>query len=198
MLDEEEWAWIVEMATGDFDHLLFGTSLPLPPRPRTSPPGSRQRGRLRRRLGPPRARIGESVRQLVDLEHWPAFHKSFTDLSTPATLRRLGRALERRPSRLGNGPLRRRTPRLPGEDGLRRRRQDPRLPVDKLPPAKPARPPRTPRHALRVDGRGRRVGEALLDWPASRNQKSAGTSCTKRPGSTTTSPVSRSGAAKPF
>ena len=27
MLDQEEWAWIVEMATGDFDHLLFGTSL---------------------------------------------------------------------------------------------------------------------------------------------------------------------------
>ncbi|MGH3148013.1 MAG: alkaline phosphatase D family protein, partial [Rubrobacter sp.] len=28
MLDDEEWAWIEDKATGDFDHLLFGTSLP--------------------------------------------------------------------------------------------------------------------------------------------------------------------------
>jgi hypothetical protein len=29
MVDAEEWAWISDKATGDFDHLLFGTSLPL-------------------------------------------------------------------------------------------------------------------------------------------------------------------------
>src|SRR5919112_332715 len=29
MLDDEEWAWIEGKATGDFDHFLFGTSLPL-------------------------------------------------------------------------------------------------------------------------------------------------------------------------
>src|SRR5918998_1851883 len=28
MLDVEEWAWIEDTATGDFDHLIFGTSLP--------------------------------------------------------------------------------------------------------------------------------------------------------------------------
>ncbi len=28
MLDDDEWSWIEEKATGDFDHLLFGTSLP--------------------------------------------------------------------------------------------------------------------------------------------------------------------------
>ena len=28
MVDEAEWDWIVERATGDFDHLLIGTSLP--------------------------------------------------------------------------------------------------------------------------------------------------------------------------
>jgi hypothetical protein len=29
MVDAEEWAWIEDMATGGFDHLLIGTSLPL-------------------------------------------------------------------------------------------------------------------------------------------------------------------------
>ena len=29
MLDDGEWTWIEEKATGDFDHLLFGTSLPV-------------------------------------------------------------------------------------------------------------------------------------------------------------------------
>ena len=135
MLDEEEWAWIVEMATGDFDHLLFGTSLPLPPWPRTPPPGSGQRGRLRRRLGPPRSQdrgVGPPTRRPGALVCLPQIlHRPYK----PATLRRSGRYLERRPSRLGNDPLRRRAPRLPGEDGLRRRRRNPRLPVGKLPPA---------------------------------------------------------------
>src|SRR3712207_8882054 len=29
MVDADEWAWIEDRATGGFDHLLFGTSLPL-------------------------------------------------------------------------------------------------------------------------------------------------------------------------
>jgi hypothetical protein len=29
MVDAEEWAWVSEKATGGFDHLLIGTSLPL-------------------------------------------------------------------------------------------------------------------------------------------------------------------------
>ena len=29
MLNREEWTWIEGQATGDFDHLLFGTSLPV-------------------------------------------------------------------------------------------------------------------------------------------------------------------------
>ena len=28
MLDDEEWDWVHEHATGGFDHLLIGTSLP--------------------------------------------------------------------------------------------------------------------------------------------------------------------------
>jgi PhoD-like phosphatase len=81
MLDEEEWAWIVEMSTGDFDHLLFGTSLPLLLGPGLHNLEAASEAICAGAWGSPAARIGESVRQLVDLEHWSAFHTSFTDLT---------------------------------------------------------------------------------------------------------------------
>jgi PhoD-like phosphatase len=81
MLDEEEWAWIVEMATGDFDHLLFGTSLPFLLGPGLHHLEAASEAVCAGAWGRPAARIGESVRQLVDLEHWSAFHTSFTDLT---------------------------------------------------------------------------------------------------------------------
>jgi hypothetical protein len=81
MLDDEEWAWIVEMAKGDFDHLLFGTSLPFLLGPGLHHLEAASEAVCAGAWGRPAARIGESVRQLVDLEHWPAFHKSFTDLA---------------------------------------------------------------------------------------------------------------------
>jgi hypothetical protein len=81
MLDEEEWAWIVEKATGDFDHLLFGTSLPLLLGPGLHHLEAASEAVCAGAWGRPAARVGESIRQLVDLEHWSAFRKSFTDLT---------------------------------------------------------------------------------------------------------------------
>src|ERR687889_1720784 len=81
MLDEEEWDWIVEKATGEFDHLLFGTSLPLLLGPGLHHLEAANEAVCSGAWGRPAARIGESIRQLVDLEHWPAFHKSFTALA---------------------------------------------------------------------------------------------------------------------
>ena len=81
MLDEEEWAWIADMATGDFDHLLFGTSLPFLLGPGLHHLEAASEAVCAGAWGRPAARIGESVRQLVDLEHWPAFQKSFQDLT---------------------------------------------------------------------------------------------------------------------
>jgi hypothetical protein len=81
MLDDEEWDWIVERATGDFDHLLFGTSLPLLLGPGLHHLEAASEAVCAGVWGRPAARIGESIRQLVDLEHWPAFHKSFTALT---------------------------------------------------------------------------------------------------------------------
>jgi PhoD-like phosphatase len=75
MVDAGEWDWIEAHARGDVEHLLIGTSLPLLLAPAlhhleawneaTAGPG---------RLG----RWAEKLRQGLDLEHWAAFHASFT------------------------------------------------------------------------------------------------------------------------
>ena len=81
MLDDEEWAWISDKATGDFDHLLFGTSLPFLLGPGLHHLEAASEAVCAGAWGRAAARIGESVRQLVDLEHWPAFQNSFNDLA---------------------------------------------------------------------------------------------------------------------
>ena len=150
MLDEEEWAWIVEMATGDFDHLLFGTSLPFLLGPGLHHLEAASEAVCAGAWGRPAARIGESVRQLVDLEHWPAFHKSFTDL---AHLLRSVAAGER-----SHGDPPASVTVLSGDvhHGYLAKMDfgDGETPVyqSASSPEQPTRPPRTPRHALRVDG----------------------------------------------
>ena len=81
MLDDEEWAWIEEKATGDFDHLLFGTSLPFLLGPGLHHLEAASEAVCSGAWGRLAAKAGESVRQLVDLEHWPAFNKSFRDFT---------------------------------------------------------------------------------------------------------------------
>ncbi|GAB2970150.1 alkaline phosphatase D family protein [Saccharothrix stipae] len=84
MVGEREFDWIEENAHGDFDHLLVGSSLPwLMPHAL-----SHLQSMNERMAGLPgwRGRVGEKVRQVADLEHWPAFRASFE---------RLARLLER-------------------------------------------------------------------------------------------------------
>jgi PhoD-like phosphatase len=77
MTGEQEWQWVVESASGDWDHVLLASSLPL-----LLPAGIHEMeawneavcgGAWGRRL----ARVGERVRQELDLEHWAAFSASF-------------------------------------------------------------------------------------------------------------------------
>jgi len=82
MLDEKEWEWLREMAAGDFDHLLFGTSMPFLLSPGFHHLEAASEAISDGALGRPAARFGEFLRQLLDLEHWPAFHASFTDLAS--------------------------------------------------------------------------------------------------------------------
>ncbi|HEV8043781.1 MAG TPA: alkaline phosphatase D family protein, partial [Rubrobacter sp.] len=81
MVDEEEWAWIEDKATGDFDHLLFGTSLPFLLGPGLHHFEAWSEAICAGAWGRQAARVSEWMRQLVDLEHWAAFQDSFTGLA---------------------------------------------------------------------------------------------------------------------
>ena len=81
MLDDEEWDWVHEHATGGFDHLLIGTSLPwLLGRGMhyVEAWGEAVAGGA---WGPVAARGAESLRQTGDMEHWAAFQDSFARLT---------------------------------------------------------------------------------------------------------------------
>jgi hypothetical protein len=77
MIDGDEWRWIVEHATGGFDHLLIGTSLPLLMAPALHYLEAWNEAVCDGAWGKLAARLGERLRQGADLEHWPAFHDSF-------------------------------------------------------------------------------------------------------------------------
>jgi PhoD-like phosphatase len=81
IFDDEEWDWITEHATGDFDHLIIGTSDPYLLAPGlhyveawSEAIGNGAWGRLGRRLA-------ESARRTLDLDHWGAFRMSFERLT---------------------------------------------------------------------------------------------------------------------
>ena len=82
MLDAREWEWLREKVTGDFDHLLFGTSMPFLLSPGFHHLEAASEAICDGALGRPAARFGEFLRQHVDLEHWPAFHASFNALAS--------------------------------------------------------------------------------------------------------------------
>jgi hypothetical protein len=80
MLPEPEWAWLVDQARGDFDHLLIGSSLPW-----LMPPAIHHAENFTERLADSAdsrtAAAAERLRRLVDLEHWAAFRHSFDALT---------------------------------------------------------------------------------------------------------------------
>jgi hypothetical protein len=81
IFDDAEWGWIVEHATGDFDHLVIATSLPY-----LLGHGMHYLEAWSERVcngawGRAWSRIGERIRRAVDLEHWAAFEMSFERLS---------------------------------------------------------------------------------------------------------------------
>jgi hypothetical protein len=78
MVDAEEWAWVSERATGGFDHLLIGTSLPLLLGPAMHHLQIWNESLCSGAWGVHAARRAESVRRSQDLDHWASFHDSFT------------------------------------------------------------------------------------------------------------------------
>ncbi|WP_228639826.1 alkaline phosphatase D family protein [Microtetraspora sp. AC03309] len=81
IMDDDERAWLEESATGDVDHLIVGSSLPV-----LLPTGIHHVESWNEAVcdgawGRRAARWAERLRQLVDLEHWAAFRGSFEHLA---------------------------------------------------------------------------------------------------------------------
>ncbi|HMJ95186.1 MAG TPA: hypothetical protein VK486_05000, partial [Thermoleophilaceae bacterium] len=81
MLDEDEWNWVYEHATGGFDHLLIGTSLPWLLGRGMHFGEAWSEAVAGGAWGPFAARGAEKIRQAVDMEHWAAFQDSFGRLT---------------------------------------------------------------------------------------------------------------------
>jgi hypothetical protein len=101
MLPGHEWAWFIDQAHGDYDHLVVGSSLPW-----LMPPAIHHLEAWNERTadsGNPRvAAYAEKVRRAFDLEHWAAFGRSFAALGE--LFRRLGEGGDGAPThRVGAG-----------------------------------------------------------------------------------------------
>jgi PhoD-like phosphatase len=77
MVDADEWAWVEDKATGGFDHLLLGTSLPLLLGPAMHDLQSWDERLCSGAWGGRATRWGEGLRRSQDLDHWASFHDSF-------------------------------------------------------------------------------------------------------------------------
>jgi hypothetical protein len=75
IFDDEVWDWIVEEASGDFDHLVIGTTVPY-----LLSPAFHHLEAWNERLCEgegPVARASEKLRRALDFDHWAAFQFSF-------------------------------------------------------------------------------------------------------------------------
>jgi hypothetical protein len=81
MLSDAEWNWFEDRCTGDFDHLLVGTSLPVMLAAGMHHLEAWSEAVCDGAWGRLAARGGEKVRQALDLEHWAAFEGCFRRLS---------------------------------------------------------------------------------------------------------------------
>jgi hypothetical protein len=80
MLDQDEWQWLEHQATGDVDHLLLVTSLPVMLAPALHHLEAWNEAVCAGAWGGRFIQIGERIRQRLDLEHWAAFEESITRL----------------------------------------------------------------------------------------------------------------------
>jgi hypothetical protein len=81
MLDEEEWSWVEEHCSGDFDHLLVATSLPWLLGEGMHYVEAWSEAVAGGAWGKPMTKVAERARRASDLEHWAAFQDSFERLA---------------------------------------------------------------------------------------------------------------------
>jgi hypothetical protein len=77
MVDDDEWQWIADHARGAFDHLIIASTLPVFMTPGIDGFEAWNEAVCAGAWGRLAARAGESIRRALDLEHWPAFQRSF-------------------------------------------------------------------------------------------------------------------------
>ena len=77
MIDDREWEWISEQASGDFDHYLFADTLPFLLVPALHHVEAWNEAVCAGAWGERLTGIGERIRRALDLEHWAAFNESF-------------------------------------------------------------------------------------------------------------------------
>jgi hypothetical protein len=81
MVDEHEWRWVERHATGGYDHLLLVDSLPMLMSPAFHYAEAWNEAVCDGAWGKRFAKLGEKLRQAVDMEHWAAFQRSFHALT---------------------------------------------------------------------------------------------------------------------
>jgi hypothetical protein len=77
MVDEDEWAWIVDRSREEVDHLLIVSSVPVFMSAGIHYLEAWNEAVCAGAWGRPAAWVGERIRRAIDLEHWPAFQTSF-------------------------------------------------------------------------------------------------------------------------
>jgi hypothetical protein len=80
MVDREEWEWIVERSHEALDHLVIVSTLPVFMSPGVHYLEAWNEAVCAGAWGRPAAWVGERIRRALDLEHWPAFQASFTQM----------------------------------------------------------------------------------------------------------------------
>jgi hypothetical protein len=81
MLDEDEWQWLEDHVSGDFDHLLLATSLPWLLGRGMHFAEAWSEAVAAGGWGEAFMPVAERIRRAIDLEHWAAFGESFARLA---------------------------------------------------------------------------------------------------------------------
>jgi hypothetical protein len=81
MLSDKDWEWMEDRCTGAFDHLIIATSLPVLLAPGMHHLEAWNEAVCDGAWGALAARLGEKIRQALDLEHWAAFGGCFGRMS---------------------------------------------------------------------------------------------------------------------
>ncbi len=80
IVDADEWQWIAEHTRGDFDHLILASTVPVFMAQGIHHLEAWNEAVCSGAWGRAAAHLGERMRRSLDLDHWPAFQRSFRSM----------------------------------------------------------------------------------------------------------------------